>query len=69
MFDSLIRLVTYFYVYISLPEYTFLLEIDEDGIITEAPPIAKWTIGKDQNYVVKYFHNRGATIKRLVVGS
>jgi hypothetical protein len=54
-----------FWIYISLDYATFLLGIREDGICIEAPPIANWTIGKDQNFLVRHFSRKGATIARL----
>lgn len=31
---------------------------EKDGIVTDAAPIAKWTIGKDINFVLEYFRYR-----------
>ena len=48
-------------LYISLPIYTVGL-VFEDGVVTDAPPIAKWTIGRPVKQVKKYFRERGATV-------
>jgi hypothetical protein len=29
--------------------------ISEDGVIVEAPPIAKWTIDKKEKFVINYY--------------
>jgi len=51
-------------IYISLGYATFLL-VCENGKIKDAPPIAKWTIGKDVGYIVDYFMKRNAYIEHL----
>lgn len=47
------------YIWISMPWATFVLGI-ERGVIHEAPPIARWTIGKNQKVVADYYRKRGA---------
>lgn len=32
--------------------------VAENGIITEAPPIARWAIKKKVNYVLDYYKNK-----------
>ena len=32
--------------------------IVKDNVISEAPPIAKWTVGKDIKYVINYYRNK-----------
>lgn len=48
-------------IYVSLPKYTILLVI-EDGVVVEAPPIARWTIGKTRWDILQYFMQRSAVI-------
>jgi len=48
-------------VYISLSYATFGL-IASNGRIVDAPPIARWTIGKYAEYVVEYYKHKGANI-------
>ena len=48
-------------VYLNLGFICVGLEV-EDGIITEAPPALQWTIGKDAEYVKRYYGNRGKLI-------
>jgi len=40
--------------YISLPRYTILLIVDGE-IVVDAPPIARWTIGKSRKEVLNYY--------------
>lgn len=51
-------------IYISRPYCTFGL-IAENGIITAAPPIARWTIGKKASSVVCQYANKETIIKIL----
>jgi len=48
--------------YISLSYATFGL-IVEKGIVIEAAPIAKWTLDKPIDEVIRYFTKKGGTIK------
>lgn len=37
---------------------------EEDRVVTEAAPIAQWTVGKDIQFVLEYFkHKKKANIK------
>lgn len=44
---------------------TFALLFDADGYCVDAPPIARWCIGKDQNYLARYWARRGARVEVL----
>ena len=50
--------------WVSLDYATFGLQTT-DGIVTDAPPIARWTMGKSESTVLNYFRRKGATIKPL----
>jgi hypothetical protein len=41
---------------------TFGIEEENDVVISSAP-ITKWTIGKNINFVLNYFRNKGAKIE------
>lgn len=41
-------------IYISTAKYTVFLVVC-DRRISEAPPIARWTIGKNRNQVLRYY--------------
>lgn len=47
------------WVWVSLPFATFGLAV-EGGRVVDAPPIARWCIGKDERYVADYWRRRGA---------
>lgn len=49
---------------ISLPYATFGL-IVRDGVVVDAPPIARWTIGKPEVTVVAYYRRKGAAVAQL----
>ena len=51
-------------VYISLPTMTIGL-ITVGVIVTQAPPIARWAVGKNINYVLNYFLSKNATIIKV----
>jgi hypothetical protein len=51
-------------LYVSLSYATFGL-ITQDGRIAEAPPIARWTIGKQVNEVAAYYRQKGGTVSAL----
>ena len=38
---------------------------EEDGVIVEAAPIARWTLGKTKREVVKYFRRKGGRVRYL----
>lgn len=40
--------------YISLPRYTILLIVEGDMVV-DAPPIARWVIGKTRREVLNYY--------------
>lgn len=47
------------WAYVSLPHATFALLADgDDDRVTDAPPIARWTIGKDIDTVIGYYTRR-----------
>lgn len=48
-------------IYISLPYATFMLVTDEEKVVL-APPIAKWTIGKNKETVMDFYERKGAAI-------
>jgi len=47
------------WIWVSLPYATFGVAVAE-GVVVEAPPIAKWALGRDERKVVGYFRRRGA---------
>lgn len=52
------------WVWVSLPYATFGLRV-EGGYVVEAPPIARWTIGKTETRVAAHYRARGATFARI----
>jgi hypothetical protein len=48
-------------IWLSLPWATFGL-VARVGLITEAPPIARWTVGRSETEVAMYYRKRGAEI-------
>lgn len=46
-------------VWVSLPHATYGLLIS-DGRVVEAPPIARWAIGKNERTVAQYLLRKGA---------
>lgn len=48
-------------VWISLRYATFIITIS-GGRVTDAPPIARWCVGKQADDVIRYFRKRGARI-------
>ena len=36
-----------------------------DGIVVEAPPIAKWCVGKHINIAIKWYKQKGAKISEV----
>lgn len=53
-------------VTINLPDATFGLVID-DGIVTSAPPIARWAKGEEFDKVICYYQERGAEVEVRMV--
>lgn len=47
--------------WISLPYATFIID-DDNGIIVDAPPISKRSIGQKTEKVLEYYRNKGAKI-------
>tara|TARA_Y100000310_G_C20404909_1_gene679198 strand:+ start:643 stop:804 length:162 start_codon:yes stop_codon:yes gene_type:complete len=43
---------------VTTPNAVFGL-VTEDGKVANAPPVAKWTVGKPVSYVLRYYRNRG----------
>jgi hypothetical protein len=52
------------WIWISLPYATFGIAV-AGGVVAEAPPIAKWALGRDERDVAGYFRRRGAKIVAL----
>lgn len=52
------------WLWISLSFATFGIAV-RDGRVVDAPPIARWTMNKSEEYVVRYYRKRGATIRPL----
>ena len=52
------------WVWVSTPYATFGIAV-RDGRVVDAPPIARWTIGKPERLVADYYRRRGARFKRL----
>jgi hypothetical protein len=50
-------------IHVSLPYATFGL-ICRNGTVVQAPPIARWAIGKTEAAVADYYRRRGATFTR-----
>lgn len=50
---------------VSLPTYTIELTCENDRVC-EAPPIARWTIGKDIQKVIEYYRLRGGLVSEVV---
>lgn len=47
---------------ISMPTMTFGLLL-HDGICVDAPPIARWCVGKKEDYLIRYWRNRDAQLR------
>lgn len=52
------------WIWVSLPYATFGIAV-ADGVVVEAPPIAKWAVGRDERGVAGYYRRRGAKIQPL----
>lgn len=52
------------WVWVSLPWATFGLRV-EGGRVVEAPPIARWCVGRDEVEIADYWRRRGAVFVRL----
>lgn len=55
------------WIWVSLRHATFGLAV-RDGVVVDAPPIARWTLGKDERRVADYYRRRGAAFARLEPG-
>lgn len=55
------------WVRVSLPYATFALGCDE-GKVVVAPPIAKWTLGRDEREVSEFYRSKGAEFTNLPIG-
>ena len=51
-------------IWVSLPWAAFGL-IARDGVVCDAPPIARWCIGKQLKGVLAYYRKRGADIREI----
>jgi hypothetical protein len=52
-------------IYISIPAYTVGLLFGPNGIITHAPRIAHWTVGRHVKFVKRYYEGRGARVEYI----
>lgn len=52
-------------IWVSLPYATFGLAIGDDGTIRDAPPIARWALGRRKQAVIGYLERRGADVRIL----
>ena len=48
-------------IQITLQQLTFGLVVD-DGVVTSAPPVARWAKGEELEKVVGYYLDRGAEV-------
>jgi len=51
--------------WISLPHATFAVSTGPDGRVVEAPPIARWAIGKPIEQVTGFYERKGAEVRDL----
>jgi hypothetical protein len=49
---------------VSLPYATYGIAV-EDGVVAQAPPVAKWMLGKDERYCANWLRRKGATLVPL----
>lgn len=52
------------WIRIHLPYATFGIAV-RDGVVVDAPPIARWAIGRDERGVAAYYRRRKAEIQAL----
>lgn len=52
------------WIWVSLSYATFGIAV-EDGVVTEAPPIAHWAVGRDERGVADFYRRRGAKLTPL----
>ena len=55
-------MIAVYLVRVDLPSACFGFEVDQDGTITFAAPIARWTLGKRGREVVAYYRKRGGEV-------
>lgn len=55
------------WVRVELSYATFGLRIEE-GRVVEAPPIARWALGRTERQVADYYRHKGARFERLTLG-
>jgi hypothetical protein len=49
-------------IWVSLPYATFGI-LTSAGRVIDAPPIARWAIGKNERYVADYYRHKGAEFR------
>lgn len=49
-------------IWVSLPWATFGLAVS-DGLVADAPPIARWALGRSEHEVAAYYQARGAEFR------
>jgi len=54
------------WIWVSLPYATFALAA-RDGLVVDAAPIARWSIGKPEQQVADYYRRKGAEFRPLPV--
>lgn len=52
------------WIWVSLPFATFALVV-RDGLVVDAAPIARWSIGRRELDVADYYRRRGAIFQPL----
>lgn len=58
------------WLYVSMPHATFALEVQDGdlGRVTDAPPIARWTVGQLASHVVRYYIRKQARLQLFKEG-
>jgi hypothetical protein len=49
-------------VRVELPRTRFAFEVDDQGVIVVAAPVARWTIGRRGREVVAHYQRRGSRV-------
>ena len=49
-------------VHVELPEACFGFEVNDQGVIVNAAPIARWTLGRRDRQVVAYYRRGGGRV-------
>jgi hypothetical protein len=52
------------WIWVSMPHATFALRVT-DGVVAEAPPVARWLVGKDERLAALALRHRGAVFRDL----